>query len=194
MTTPQEQRQELVGCLQGRATISASTLHVVHVAIASEIVAHIQLDFTVPVTFIRAFILLLAAGAIGCSVFTLLSCEFVRLTVASAAQPEITTVGGMGLFSYQAPEDEATCVPYDDLSILENSDWMNEMWTVAQYASLIAPVLGTCAWLLTVGELFWGKFYGSFILPIVLYLFACLAQGEKKQRPSPIKSPPSAWA
>jgi hypothetical protein len=147
---------------------------------------HCQLKLTLSVSRFapdnRLFVLLFGAVAIGCSVFTVLSCEFFQMTSATTTPDEFLVDGRIGLFSFQEDprSDNATCIHYDDVvNFVEKSNWMKDFWTVAQYASLIAPAIGVIAWLISLGELLWGAFYGSFYLPILLFGMASLVQGKR---------------
>lgn len=133
----------------------------------------------------RLTILVVAAGGIACSVLTAMSCDFFRLiasTPADNSSPlDLTTVSNIGIFSYQIMDGNSsgTCQTYlnGDGTIFQPSDWMGTMWIIAQYASLIAPGLAAIASTFTLAEILFGKFCGSFLLPALLYLFACATQG-----------------
>ena len=129
--------------------------------------------------------MLLTAAAIACSILTILSCDFFRLvTTVQEAPANLSGASSVGIFSYSTEQengilDTATCQTYATSGslIFQPSDWMGAMWIVAQYAALLAPCLAACATLLTAVELLFGKFFGSFLLPLVLYLLAFAVQG-----------------
>lgn len=127
--------------------------------------------------YCRVIGLVCGAVAIVCSVLALFSCQFVQLLVITSIEHGTTLEGGIGLFSFQDPENDARCIRYDDFYFRENSSWMNEFWIVAQYASVIAPVLGASAWIMSLCEMLWWKFCGSFMLPLLLCMLALLTQG-----------------
>mmetsp|Transcript_22500 Transcript_22500/g.36345 ORF Transcript_22500/g.36345 Transcript_22500/m.36345 type:complete len:282 (-) Transcript_22500:357-1202(-) len=132
--------------------------------------------------FGRLVVLIIAAGGITCSVYTLLSCDFFTLTATKTAMNATTTTAGIGIFSFQNPSMEgstsAKCQAYaDGGNFLEPNDWMNSMWTISQYASLVAPLIAASSWLLSLTELLVGKFCGSFLIPVLLFMLACFAQG-----------------
>jgi hypothetical protein len=128
-------------------------------------------------------VFLFAAGAIVCSALAILSCDFFRLIAISGdgtIPMDMRAISNVGIFSYKLRVDEnGTCRLYDDNgdSMFQPNNWMGAMWSMAQYASLIAPALGVLASLLVLAELLLGKFCGSFLLPALLYLFACASQG-----------------
>ncbi|KAG7343080.1 hypothetical protein IV203_021025 [Nitzschia inconspicua] len=131
----------------------------------------------------RMVIFVVAAGAIACSTLTILSCDFFRLIATLGDGSAFwgvtnTNISNIGIFSYQL-DDTGTCRAYLDTgrTIFQPSNWLDTMWITAQYAALIAPVLGAVASLLTLAEFIIGKFCGSFLLPALLYLLACTTQG-----------------
>jgi hypothetical protein len=133
--------------------------------------------------------LLITAGAIACSALTILSCDFFVLSSSTTQNVlDVTTSTGIGLFSFEEDPtlvnestivvNGAICQPYSsEGKFWDSNDWMNTMWVIAQYSSLVAPLLAACAWLMSLAELLFGRFRGSFILPIILFLLACFVQG-----------------
>jgi hypothetical protein len=125
---------------------------------------------------------MVAAGAIACSSLTIVSCDFFQLIAAigenNTTMLDLSTVPRIGIFSYQI-DQAGTCRAYLDTgtTLFQPSDWMGTIWIIAQYAALLAPALGALASLLTLAELMFGKFSGSFLVPALLYLLACASQG-----------------
>jgi len=148
----------------------------------------------------RILLFLCSLLAIGCSVYTGLSCTFFEIRSPPeegvANFPEGTAT--IGLFSYSidpdattaSPEEEdgrrslfipeeyvpdfSVCVPYEEL--FWQSDFSPFFWT-AQIASLAAPGLGVLAMFFRFVETIRGRFFGSFLSPIVFYIVACVVQG-----------------
>jgi hypothetical protein len=96
----------------------------------------------------------------------------------------LTGASSVGIFSYATQSRDGfvgseACQAYasNGGNMFRPSDWMGTMWTIAQYAALIAPCLATCATLVTMSELFFGKFCGSFLIPSLLYILAFATQG-----------------
>jgi hypothetical protein len=123
-----------------------------------------------------------------------------------ASTTQATTIGfdvsAIGLFSFEMNMDTSTTTTtdnnggvglgFDDLDLdditgstcqsyngkfLQPAPWMGTFWIVAQFASIIAPSLGSAACLLVLVESIVGKFRGSCLLPILLLISACLIQG-----------------
>lgn len=125
--------------------------------------------------------LLFAAGGIACSAMTILSCDFFSVIAAAGdggTPLDLSEISKIGIFSYQL-DDSGTCRAFVDngSTFFLPSDWMGSMWIIAQYAALFAPALGVLASLLTLTELLFGKFCGSFLIPALFYLLACASQG-----------------
>lgn len=157
-------------------------------------------DKTVCRHFGRGIVLLIAGGAIAGSIYVMFSCDFFRVDMTSAVEETVSiSVSGMGIFSFREeirtkdndePTDRGTssagilevmtsrdtCLAYDG-KFLKPAEWMSTMWTVSQFAALVAPCLGGMATLIVLVEWFIGKFRGSFMSPILMYVGACMVQG-----------------
>lgn len=145
----------------------------------------------------RILLFLSTLLAIGCSVYTGLSCTFFEIESPPedgvSGFPEGTA--SIGLYSYSLdfnatgfveddrrnlfiPEeyipDFSTCIPYEDL--FWQSDFTPFFWS-AQIAALAAPGLAVLAMLFRFIEMIRGQFYGSFLSPILFYIVACIFQG-----------------
>ena len=115
-------------------------------------------------------------------------------------------VSGIGLFSFELNSDETnfsivdtetetdtaiglgfdeiefddltgeTCQPYEG-RFISPAPWMDTVWIVAQFASIIAPCLGGVAFLFIFLETTIGPFRGSFLAPILLLITSSFVQG-----------------
>jgi len=122
----------------------------------------------------RSILLLLGAGAITCSVFAALSCDFLGVENVNVDPvfPDDLHVDGIGIFSYNMATIEK-CIFY------ENQFWnssFNEFMLTAQFAALVAPVFGILAWLAVFSELLCCQYRSSFVLQNVLFLLAFISQ------------------
>jgi hypothetical protein len=143
-------------------------------------------------TTCRLIVILLGAIAVGCSAYTVVSCQFFQLpattgtvnAVTEEIYRSVTLDGHIGLFSILAADstdenNDSTCVQFEDLLYLfDTVNWNKVFWAVAQYSSIVAPFFGFTAWTLTIWEFLRGSFCGSFSLPTFLYGMAALIQGE----------------
>jgi len=125
----------------------------------------------------RLLILTIGGGALGLSILTALSCDFIgveNVVVTSEAFTDAPYLKTVGLFYFSSAATER-CEQYE--RELFNSGF-NEWFTAAQISSLAAPVWGIFGWVLVLSELLIPccRFKGSFVLQNVLFLAAFVFQ------------------
>jgi hypothetical protein len=123
--------------------------------------------------FCRFLLLLIGAGAITCSVFVALSCEFIGVEDVNVDDvfPDSLYLETIGIFFYSS--DGETCADY------EKQFWhssFNEFFVTSQLSSIVAPALGTLAWLAVFSEVICCQFRGGFVLQNLLFLGAFAVQ------------------
>lgn len=117
-------------------------------------------------------ILAIGAGAIGCSVFSALSCEFIGVEKVQVDDlfPDSSYLTEIGIFYYSSAIE--SCSLYNTQFIQTSK--FNSFFIISQIASLSAPLLGLASWTLVLSELMISccKFQGSFLLQNLLFLSA----------------------
>ncbi|CAJ1970529.1 unnamed protein product [Cylindrotheca closterium] len=121
----------------------------------------------------RSIILTIGGGALGCSILTALSCDFIgveNVVVTENAFSDAPYLKTVGLFSFNSAANES-CEHYRTRLLHSN---FNEWFTIGQIASLAAPALGLIGWILVLSELLISqcRFNGSFVLQNVLFIAA----------------------
>jgi hypothetical protein len=122
----------------------------------------------------RSIILLLGAGAVTCSVFAALSCDFIgvkNVSVDSIFENHLY-VESIGIYGYNMATIDK-CVLYEEQFWKSN---YNEFMLTAQFAAIVGPAFGALAWLAVFNELLFCQCRGSFVLQNVLFLLAFITQ------------------
>ena len=116
-------------------------------------------------------LLIIGAGAITCSVFAALSCEFIgtKDAIVDDIFPPLTK--NIGIFSYS--EAGRSCVNYEGQFF---DSQFNEFFLTSQLAAIIAPALGTLAWMMVLTEVVCCRCNCGFVFQNVLFLLAFLVQ------------------
>jgi hypothetical protein len=109
---------------------------------------------------------------VACSVYSALSCDFYAFA-KQLSPPFETGTTSIGIFHYATSSDYVTCIVYDEQ--FWRSPFNGFFWT-AQFAAIVAPCLGILAMTLNLVEVVFVRFRGSFLVPVVFYLLACLIQ------------------
>jgi len=124
----------------------------------------------------RLFILTIGAGAIGCSILTTLSCDFIGVEKVQAddAFPDSSYLKEIGIFYFSSATE--SCSIYNT-QLIQTSKF-NRFFIASQIASLSAPLLGLIGWALVLSEVTISccRFQGSFVLQNLLFLCAFVLQ------------------
>lgn len=146
----------------------------------------------------KVLLLLIAAVALVCSIYTALSCKFLIIQGApssslsstlSTIKAELvplantTTTVAIGIFSFSTLDDHDKTNPLDFASYCipyENQFWESDrgplFWS-AQLSALLAPCVGGLALMIQLVEIMRRHFLRNFLLVVFLYLMASLIQG-----------------
>jgi len=121
-------------------------------------------------------ILTIGAGAIGCSILTALSCDFIGVEKVQVDDvfPDSSYLTEIGIFYFSSAIE--SCSVYNTQLIQSSS--FNRVFIASQIASLSAPLLGLVGWTLVLSEVMISccRFQGSFVLQNSLFLGAFLFQ------------------
>jgi hypothetical protein len=138
----------------------------------------------------RIYILLLAIAAVVFSVMVVFSCEFFSYRSLNGEPweglvPPFDSLAGasVGLFSYSETivEESIQSTFMTDGSCIEYEDPLdvgqNDLWRVAQYCSMVAPVAGFLAFAQLILEMIFCRLRGSSLLITLLFFGASGLQG-----------------
>mmetsp|Transcript_20989 Transcript_20989/g.51580 ORF Transcript_20989/g.51580 Transcript_20989/m.51580 type:complete len:175 (-) Transcript_20989:285-809(-) len=125
----------------------------------------------------RLLILTIGGGALGCSILTALSCDFIgveNVVVTDNAFSDAPYLKTISLFYFSSAANDS-CEQYGAQLFHSN---FNEWFTTGQIASLAAPALGLIGWILVLSELLISRcrFNGSFVLQNALFMAAFTLQ------------------
>jgi hypothetical protein len=134
---------------------------------------------------IRLFLSGITCGAIANSILSILSCEFFSYEALDGEPWEGLTPpfdnlaeASVGLFGYSTKIGDGygvfgnSCMKYEDWRDISQQSY----FSVAQWCSLIAPVLAALALLQMVLEWCWCRLRASYFIIRVLFVFAALLQ------------------
>ena len=134
----------------------------------------------------RGCIVTLALAGITLSILTVYSCQFFSYGSIDGepwggltAPFDTLAEASVGLLSYSEQIESTSvftrdsCVDYENLFHMG----MNDMWTVAQYCAIAAPVAGFVALAQLLSEMCYCRLYCSNVWIPLLFLAACVLQG-----------------